>query len=73
MLSHDTENPFKTPDIYPALLYQNNESPDTLLDIHRKIIFPGSDQLPGCDDSNIDSELQSVSSLGKKYDWYPNR
>ena len=71
ILGHQTDNPFKNPDNYPALHYQqSNESPDTLLEIHRKIIFPGE---PTPDYNNDDSELQSVSSLGKKYDWYPNR
>ena len=53
LMSYQTENPFKQPEEFPALLYTQNESPDTLFDIHRRIITPG-EPTP---DSNIDSEL----------------
>ena len=31
-LDYNTENPFAFPDAYPALLYEENESPGTLLE-----------------------------------------
>jgi hypothetical protein len=40
IVNHNTENPFVNPDSYPALLYKENQSPLTLLDIHRRLIFP---------------------------------
>jgi hypothetical protein len=39
-MSHKTENPFENPEKYPALLYEENSSPETLLDIHRRITKP---------------------------------
>ncbi|CDW85236.1 UNKNOWN [Stylonychia lemnae] len=70
LMSYNTENPFKNPEEFPALLYSNqSETPDNLFEIHRRIITPG-EPTP---DSNMDDELKSVSSLGKRYDWYPNR
>ena len=35
LLNHDTENPFHNPSNYPALLYFDNMSPDTILEKHR--------------------------------------
>lgn len=52
LLNHSTENPFQKPEEYPALLYKSTNSPDTLLDIHRKIISPDP-----VDGSNETSEL----------------
>jgi hypothetical protein len=67
LMNHNTDNPFAKPEQYPALLYKEGESPDSLLDIHRKITYPQEFLA----ESSIDSK--SVSSLSKKYDWYPNR
>lgn len=65
MASH-LENPFTEPKRYPALLYKDeNNSPDTLLEMHRKIIFPGSEKSSG-----KDSLLSGPSPA--KYSWYPN-
>ena len=68
IVSHKTENPFGNPNSYPALLYKDNNSPDTLLEMHRRLIFPSD-----CTSSYNDSKLSYVSPLEKKYDWYPNR
>lgn len=43
-------------------------SPETILEVHRKILQP---QIFTSEVDNI-SDVQSISSLGKKYDWYPN-
>lgn len=64
-MGHNLENPFVNPNQYPALLFEENISPGTLLERHRKIIFPASEISDGCD-----SKL-SVSSPSK-YKWYPN-
>ena len=67
---HKTANPFENPEQYPALLYKDERTSETLLQVHRKIIMPEVDY---CDERNPDSDAQSVSSIDKKYDWYPNR
>ena len=67
-MNHNTQNPFANPNLYPALLYEDNTSPGTLLEKHRQIIFPAT----SC--SSKDSKLlQSLSiSPPTKYTWYPN-
>jgi hypothetical protein len=38
--SNKTDNPFANPNQYPALLFEENVSPGTLLERHRRVIFP---------------------------------
>ena len=65
LMSHITENPFDHPQKYLALQHKECVEQTTLLDIHRKITQPRFY-------SEKTSDLSSVSSLSKKYDWYPN-
>lgn len=51
-MNHSTDNPFQKPEDYPALLYKTESSPDTLLDVHRKIISPDP-----VEDLNMNSDL----------------
>lgn len=61
----NTDNPFKNPKEYPALLYEDGLSPGTLLDKNMKLIFPSSEQSEGKD------SLLSISPP-PQYKWYPN-
>jgi hypothetical protein len=40
LMSNKIENPFLNSQEYPALLFEENTSPGTLLEKHRKVIFP---------------------------------
>lgn len=67
-LDHQTTNPFDAPELFPALLFKEGENQETVLQVHRRIIIPQDTE-----SVNEQSDVQSVSSIDKKYDWYPNR
>ncbi len=85
LMSHESVNPFKRPNIFEALQYQLfnpkiGGPPRTLLEVHRQLIFPNlASQVP--EDPLFDSpssedteSLMSLASLNQeRYNWYPNR